>query len=92
MHQKRLGTTGLHDICCEQLGVSFLATTKGLCPHPKFLENMVILCFERRFAKQNSVIRRKSNILAPQTLTPKKSFGLATTLRVAPEAALITGW
>jgi len=26
--------------------------------HPKFLENIVILCFERRFSKQNSVIRQ----------------------------------
>ena len=28
--------------------------------------HIVILCFERRFSKQNSVIRLKSNILAPQ--------------------------
>ena len=32
---------------------------------PKFLENIVILCFEGRFSKQNSVIRLKSNILTP---------------------------
>jgi len=31
---------------------------------PKFLVNIVILCFERRFSKQNSVIRPTSNILA----------------------------
>jgi len=30
-----------------------------------FLENIVILCFERHLFKQNSVIRLKSNILAP---------------------------
>jgi len=30
---------------------------------PKFLENIVILFFERRFCKQNSVIRLKLNIL-----------------------------
>ena len=41
---------------------------------PKFLENIVILCFERRFSKQNSVIRLKSNILAP----PKFWAGYAT--------------
>jgi len=41
----------------------------------KFLENIVILCFERRFSKQNSVIRLKSNIFAPP-----QSFGLATPL------------
>jgi len=32
---------------------------------PKFFENIAILCFERRFSKQNSVIRLKSNILPP---------------------------
>ena len=32
---------------------------------PTFLENTVILRFERLFSKQNSVIRLKSNILAP---------------------------
>ena len=40
----------------------------------KFLENIVILWFERRFSKQNSAIRLKSNILAPQI------FWLATPL------------
>jgi len=33
---------------------------------PKVLENIVILCFERRFSKQNNVIRLKSNILVLQ--------------------------
>jgi len=37
---------------------------KGPCSQ-KILENIVILCFERRFSEQNSVIRLKSNILAP---------------------------
>ena len=32
---------------------------------PKFLENIVILCFEWRFSKQYCVIRLKSNILPP---------------------------
>jgi len=32
---------------------------------PKFLENKVILCFERRYPKQNSVFRRELNIFAP---------------------------
>jgi len=32
----------------------------------KYLENMGILCFERRFSKQNSVIRLKLNILVPK--------------------------
>jgi len=37
---------------------------KGTMP-PKLLENIVILCFEKSFSKQNSVIRLESNILAP---------------------------
>jgi len=36
---------------------------KGAMPLPKFLENIVILCFERHFSKQNSVIRLKLSIL-----------------------------
>jgi len=39
----------------------------------QFLENIVFWCFERRFSKQNSVIRLKSNISPP-------IFGLATSL------------
>jgi len=39
---------------------------------PKFLEHIVILCFERRFSKQNSDIRLKSSILPPQFLAPPK--------------------
>ena len=38
---------------------------KGALAPLKFLENIVILCFERRFSKQNSVIRLKSNISPP---------------------------
>ena len=34
-------------------------------PPLKFLENIVILCFERPFSKQNSVIRLESNIVPP---------------------------
>jgi len=32
---------------------------------PKCLENKVILCFERRYPKQNSVFRPELNIFAP---------------------------
>jgi len=38
---------------------------KEAMPPLKFLENIVILCFERPFSKQNSVIRLKSNIVPP---------------------------
>ena len=41
---------------------------------PKVLENIVILCFERRFSKQNSVIRLKSNILGPRKFLSLPNF------------------
>ena len=51
---------------------------KEPCP-PKFLENIVILCFEKRFSKQNSVIHLKSSILAPPKFFPKNFWaGYAT--------------
>ena len=37
---------------------------RGPCP-PKFLKHRVILCFERRYSKQNSVICLKSSLLTP---------------------------
>jgi len=40
---------------------------KGVMP-PKFLEYFVILCFESRCPKQNTVARLKSNDLAPPTI------------------------
>jgi len=46
----------------------------------KFLENIVILCFERRFSKQNVVIRLQSNILASPKIFAPQIFGLATSL------------
>ena len=53
---------------------------KGAMPS-KFLENIVILCLEKHFFKQNNAIRRKSNILAPPIiLRPPQIFGLATPL------------
>jgi len=53
---------------------------KGPFP-PNFLENIVILCFERRFSEQNSVIRLKSSILdSPRIFWPPPNFwaGYAT--------------
>ena len=35
-------------------------------PPQKFSENVVILCFERRFSKQNSAICLKATILPPK--------------------------
>jgi len=47
-----------------------------MAPH-KLVENVVILCFERCFSKQNSVIRLKSSNLAPpKYLAPPKFLGL----------------
>ena len=48
---------------------------------PKYLENIVILCFERRFSKQNSVIHLQSNIVPPLNFwagyaTSRAGFGL----------------
>ena len=52
---------------------------KGPCLS-KFSKNMVILCFERRFSKQNRVIRLKWNILALPIFCPPQVFGLAAPL------------
>ena len=41
--------------------------TKGAMT-PQIFRNIVMLCFERRFSKQNSITRLKSNILAPHKL------------------------
>jgi len=46
-------------------GIGVTRGAKGAMPPPNILENIVIFCFKRRFSKQNSVIRLKSNILAP---------------------------
>jgi len=42
---------------------------------PKCFKNILILCFERRFSKQNSIIRLKSN-----KIKQSNNFGLATPL------------
>jgi len=49
----------------------------GLRGHaPQILENLVIWCIERRFFKQNSVIRLKWNIvLPPKIFAPPKFLG-----------------
>jgi len=41
---------------------------------PKFLEFLVVLCFERRFPQKSTVARLKSKNLATQ------NFGLATSI------------
>jgi len=51
------------EVCVRLIGA---AKGRPKCSWPpKFLENIVILCFERRFSKENSVIRLRSNILLP---------------------------
>jgi len=72
----------VENICFDHLGrlLRRISTTgvarggRGAMP-PTFLENIVILCFERRFSKQNSVIRLKTNILAPLDVFPPKFLG-----------------
>jgi len=47
---------------------------RGQCFPPKFLEHIIILCLERRFPEQNSVIRLKNqNFAAPQFLIWRRS-------------------
>jgi len=59
-----------------QLGIGVAkGGDKGATP-PQFLENIVILCFERRFSKRNNVIRLKSNISPPQFLGWLRYFSL----------------
>jgi len=58
---------------------------RGTAP-PKFLENTVLLCIERRFSNQNSVIRLKSNILPPNI------SGLATPLQTTLQAMAYLGF
>ena len=54
---------------------------------PKFLEHIVILCFERRYPKQNSVIRLKSNILAR---LPKSFYATAVSYATECETVSVT--
>jgi len=54
---------------------------KGAMPPQIFRTYIVISCFERRFSKQNNVIRQKLNILARPIFLVPQIFGLATTLR-----------
>jgi len=62
------------------IGVAGGGAKEAMAPQ-KLLENIATLCFERRFPKQNSVIRLKSNILpTPQIFVPLQTFGLATPL------------
>ena len=55
---------------------------------PKFLEHIVILCLERRYPKQNSVIRLKSNIL------PNPNFwaGYIASVYVSVALPKVTSW
>jgi len=43
---------------------------------PQILEYLVILCFERRYPKQNTVARLKASILSPKiVLSPQTILG-----------------
>jgi len=59
--------------------------------HPKFLENIVILCFETRFSKQNSVISLKSNILPLPNFLAPQIFGLDTPLSETSHKSVLCG-
>jgi len=54
---------------------------KGPCP-PKFLKNIVILCFERSFSKKNSVICPKIKHFVPPKISGLAAPLLATFAKV----------
>jgi len=63
--------------CSESVsGIGVARGGPGGHAHSKFLAYVVILCFERRYPKQNSVICLISNILSP-----KFCAGYATDVR-----------
>jgi len=86
---KRFGWWAKFAILSVSAGWSHRHSRGGQRDHapPKFFENIVILCFEKRFSKQNSVIRLKSNILSPQNFCPPEISGLAT-----PLAGVVVYW
>jgi len=61
----------------ENIGVA--RGPKGAMALAKFLEYRVILCFERRYPKQNTVVNLKSKVFAPKVFgSPKFWSGYAT--------------
>jgi len=46
-------------------GIDVARGSRGAWPPKKILEHIIILWLEMRYPKQNSIIRLKSNILAP---------------------------
>jgi len=53
--------------------------TRGACTQFLAYSYLVILCFERRYPKQSTVVRLKSNVLSlPIIFLTPKSFGLTT--------------
>ena len=49
-----------------------------------FLEYLVILCFERRHPKQNTVVRLKSNVLPPSNCLPTQKTESIHLLPIGP--------
>ena len=74
-------------VSCRKIAVYIKSTQAqpgghtGPCP-PQFVEHMVILYFERRYPKQNSFIRLKSDLLPPNVFGLPQVFGLARLLLV----------
>ena len=73
---------GIADVC--YLLVSTWVAWRGLGRNgpSKYLEHVVILCFERWYPKKNNVIRPKSNISPPECFTPQMLW-LATLVLVS---------
>jgi len=62
-------------VLVEAIGI--VRKAQGAMHLTKFLAYIVILCFERRYPKQNSVIRLKSNILAQKKFWARYATGWA---------------
>jgi len=60
-------------------GIGIAEGPREPCP-PQIFRTYSLLCFERRYHKQNSVIRLKSNILDPTKVLSAPMFGLAALL------------
>jgi len=61
--RKKHSTSSRHCVLTQRAHRRSQGGQRGHAPQ-KFLENIVILFFKRRFSKQNSVICLKSNIFA----------------------------
>jgi len=81
----KLGLVGLMSFSSHQEStfqpcetVFIIGTARGAMPPPKYLTYLVIVCFDRRYPKQNTVARLNSNALAPPTFWAGYATGIYT--------------